>query len=99
MTIYFLRTDGSQRYALETEQGWTHYANEIPAGRYHVFARVTGDESDSGGGYTEAAVCKLMCEDHTLVEVVIEEGKATREVNVLDWYAPAGTFPLLDVFP
>ena len=99
MTIYFLRTDGSQRFALGTEEGWTHYVNEIPAGKYHVFARVSGDESGSGGGYTEAAVCEMMCEDHALVEVLIEEGKSTREVNVLDWYAPTGTFPLPDVSP
>jgi hypothetical protein len=94
MTIYFLRTDGSQRFALETEEGWDHYANELPAGDYYVFARVTGDESDSGGGYTAAAVCGLDCEDHTLVQVNIEEGKALRDINILDWYAPAGTFPL-----
>ncbi len=94
MTIYFLRTDGSQRFALETEQGWDHYANELPAGEYHVFARVTGDEGDSGGGYTAAVLCGMTCEDHSLVPVKIEEGKATRAINVLDWYAPAGTFPL-----
>jgi len=94
MTIYFIRTDGSQRFALETEQGWTHYVNELPTGEYYVFARVQGDESDSGGGYTEAAVCGLTCEDHSLVEVVIKEGEATSDINVLDWFAPAGTFPL-----
>ena len=94
MTIYFLRTDGSQRFALETEEGWNHYSNELPVGDYYVFARVTGDESESGGGYTEAAVCDLTCEDHTLIQVNIEEGKALREINILDWYAPAGTFPL-----
>jgi hypothetical protein len=99
MTLYFLRTDGSQRYALETEEGWTHYANEIPAGEYYVFARVTGDESESGGGYTEAALCEFMCEDHTLVVVMVEEGKATGEINVSDWYAPAGTFPLPNAAP
>ena len=94
MTIYFLRVDDSQRFALETQEDWDHYVNELPTGDYYVFARVTGDESDSGGGYTAAAVCGLTCEDHTLVLVTIEEGKATREINVLDWYAPAGTFPL-----
>jgi len=94
LTIYFLSTDGSQRFALETEEGWTHYANELPAGDYYVFARVSGDRSDSGGGYTAAAICGLTCEDHTLIEVVIEEGKSTRDINILDWYAPAGTFPL-----
>ena len=94
MTIYFLRTDGSQRFALETVEGWDHYANELPVGDYYVFARVTGDESDSGGGYTAAAICGLTCEDHTLVQVNIEEGKALRDINILDWYAPAGSFPL-----
>jgi hypothetical protein len=94
MTIYFLRTDSSQRFALETEEGWDHYVNELPVGDYFVFARVTGDDSDSGGGYTAAAICGLTCENHTLVEVNIKEGKALHEINILDWYAPAGTFPL-----
>ena len=26
--------------------------------------------------------------------LVVEEGVATRNVNISDWYAPAGTFPL-----
>ncbi len=94
MTIYFLRTDGSQRFALETEQGWVHYANELPVGDYYVFARVTDDDGDSGGGYTSAVLCGLTCDDHTLVPVSITEGKTTHEINVFDWYAPAGTFPL-----
>ena len=89
-----MRTDGSQRYALETEDGWDHYANELPVGDYYVFARVTGDESDSGGGYTADVLCGMTCADHSLVPVTIEDGKATREVNITDWYAPAGTFPL-----
>ena len=54
ITIYFLSTDGRERYALETEAGWTRYVNSIPVGEYHVFARVTGDTSDFGGGYTHA---------------------------------------------
>jgi len=94
LIVYFLRTDESERYALQTEEGWTRYANELPIGEYYIFARVLGDESDSGGGYTQAVKCGLECEDHTLVKVVIEEGKATFDINIQDWYAPAGTFPL-----
>ena len=94
MTIYFLRTDGSQRFALETEDVWNRYANEIPVGEYFVFARVAGDDGDSGGGYTEAVACDMTCDVHTLIPVKVEEGKATRDINILDWFAPAGSFPL-----
>jgi hypothetical protein len=94
MIIYFERTDGSERYALETESGWNHYANELPAGDYHVFARVAGDESNSGGGFTAAVQCDMICDDHELLVVTVEESKATRNIDILDWYAPAGTFPL-----
>ncbi len=94
--IYFQRTDGSERYVMQTERGWTRYSNAVPVGTYFVFARVAGDSGNSGGGYTEAVICGLHadCKDHSLVEVVVDEGVATRNVNIFDWYAPAGSFPL-----
>lgn len=94
--IYFQRTDGSERYVMQTEPGWTNYSKPVPVGSYFVFARVLGDTSDSGGGYTAAVICGLHanCDDHTLVEVLVEESRANRDINVFDWYAPAGSFPL-----
>ncbi|MFN2137097.1 MAG: NBR1-Ig-like domain-containing protein [Candidatus Promineifilaceae bacterium] len=94
--IYFVRTDESERYSMRTERGWTEYANTVPTGSYYVFARVAGDTSDSGGGYTQAVICGLHanCADHELVVVEVEEGRATHNVDIADWYAPAGTFPL-----
>ena len=96
LTIYFLRTDGNERYALETESGWTRYVNSIPIGHYFVFARVTGDKSNFGGGFTRAVECGLTanCNDHDLIPVEIEDGKTARGIDITDWYAPAGTFPL-----
>ena len=96
--IYFQKTDSSERYVMETEQGWTHFSKAIPVGSYYVFARVFGDTSDSGGGYTKAVICGLHadCNEHDLVEVVVEEGRASRNINLFDWYAPAGSFPLPD---
>ncbi len=96
MTIYFQRTDSIERYALETEEGWNRYVNNIPVGEYTVFARVTGDSSDFGGGYTEAVICGLSadCTDHTLLPVDVKEGKTARNIDIADWYAPSGTFPL-----
>ena len=94
--IYFLNVENGNRYAMRTEQGWTRYSNAVPVGTYHVFSRVAGDTSDSGGGFTEAVICGLhaACNDHSLMDVVVEEGRANRDVNLFDWYAPAGSFPL-----
>jgi hypothetical protein len=96
MTIYFLSVDGGQRFALETESGWSRYLNTLPVGDYYVFARVTGEEGAFGGGYTQAVLCGLQahCTDHALVLVTVVEGRATRNVDVADWYAPEGAFPL-----
>lgn len=101
MTIYFQRTDGSERYALETQEGWNRYVNEIPAGEYFVFAHVNGDTSDSGGGYTQFVLCgqSASCTDHALVPVVVREHRMTRNIDIADWYAPAGSFPIPDEPP
>ena len=47
------------------------------------------------GGYTVAVLCGLTygCDDHSLVPVEVLGGYLTPGVQVLDWYAPAGTFP------
>jgi hypothetical protein len=93
--IYFLNVENGDRFSMRTEQGWTHYSNAVPIGTYYVFSRVAGDTSDSGGGYTKAVICGLhsACTDHNLIEVIVEEGRASREINLYDWYAPAGSFP------
>ena len=95
LDIYIQTLDGRERFAMRTEQGWTAFANTVPAGTYHVFARVAGDESGSGGGYTQAVICGLhaSCDDHSLIEVEVREGKASKNIDILDWYAPAGSFP------
>ncbi|MFN2118432.1 MAG: NBR1-Ig-like domain-containing protein [Candidatus Promineifilaceae bacterium] len=94
--IYFLNIENNERYSMRTEQGWTRFSNAVPIGTYHVFGRVVGDSSDSGGGFTEAVICGLHagCNDHDLVDVLVQEGRANHDVNLFDWYAPAGSFPL-----
>jgi hypothetical protein len=95
LDIYIQTLDGRERFAMRSEKGWDAYANTVPAGTYHVFARVVGDDSGSGGGYTQAVLCGLHagCTDHSLVEVEVREGKASKNIDILDWYAPAGSFP------
>jgi hypothetical protein len=95
-TILFQNVnDSGQFFSLQTGAGWDNYENELPAGDYYVFARVTGDTSGFGGGYTAAVPCGLSagCTDHTLLPVTIREGAVTKNIDVTDWYAPEGTFP------
>lgn len=97
MTVYFYDIiDSDKRFVLQTEAGWDTYRNELPVGQYYVFARPTGESGQIGGGYTQAVLCGLgtNCTDHRLIIVTISEGKATTGIDILDWTAPAGSFPL-----
>jgi len=87
--------DSGKVFSLQTEAGWSSYENELPSGEYYVFARATGDTSGFGGGYTTAVSCGLTaeCTDHSLIPVTIREGQAVENIDVIDWYAPEGTFP------
>lgn len=95
-TILFQNVnDSGQVFSLQTGEGWDSYENELPAGDYYVFARVVGDTSGFGGGYTAAVPCGLSadCTDHSLLSVTIREGSVIENIDVTDWYAPEGTFP------
>ena len=97
MTVYFVDVaDEIIRYSLTTEDGWQAYSNELPVGSYYVFATLAGDSSGYAGGYTQAVPCGLTadCTDHSLLPVTLVEGEAITGIDVTDWYAPPGTFPL-----
>jgi hypothetical protein len=71
----------------------TYQINNLPAGDYIVVAY--HKNPDLAGGYTQAVLCGLeaSCEDHNLVTVTVTAGQITKQVDILDWYAPEGTFP------
>ncbi len=98
MTIYFLRTDGSERYNLDTAPGWTRYSNDLPVGEYVVFAVVPSSSGNNAGGYTQFVTCgeTSHCTDHALETVVVREHRVSRHIDIGDWYAPPGTFPSLE---
>ncbi len=60
------------------------YSNENP-----------GQATTLGGGYTRAVPCGLTveCEDHSLIDIVVNSGSIVTDIDPADWYAPEGTFP------
>jgi len=82
-----------------TQAGQSTYTiEELPPGTYNVIAYTVGGGSfpaGFAGGYTKAVTCGLApeCANHTLVDVSVAAGEVATGANVLDWYAPLGTFP------
>jgi hypothetical protein len=91
---------GSSHYqSVTTALGQSSYTiPNLAPGTYHVIAyTIGGDGFPAGmaGGYTEAVPCGLAteCANHSLIDVDVSAGQTVSDVNVLDWYAPPGSFP------
>lgn len=70
-------------YWVFTQPGQTSYTlTELPPGTYHVVAY---DPEGRAGGYAGP--------NHTLIDVLVESGKTSAEINVSDWTAPRDAFP------
>ncbi len=90
---------GSQnyQYVITIPGQGTYQIKNLPPGKYHVIAYTVGGgafPAGMAGGYTQAVACGLgaTCSDHSLIEVTVEPGKTTGDINPLDWYAPQATF-------
>ena len=68
----------------------------VRPGTYYLLAYTDGNDGPAGGAYTEYVKCglKASCSDHTLIGVTVGAGQTVRDIEVSDWYAPAGTFPV-----
>jgi len=67
----------------------------IEPGTYIVLAYVEGSADGLAGAYTPAVGCGLgvNCTDHSLIRLTVTGGQTVSGIDILDWYAPAGTFP------
>lgn len=74
----------------------------VPPAVYIVVAFRTENPSDNlSGSYTRYVTCGALqdpslaprCTDHTPIPVAVRAGATTSDVDLLDWYAPPGTFP------
>lgn len=83
------------RYVDTMQNQETYQITGLAPGLYHVVAYVM--DGSYAGGYTAMVTCGLSagCEDHSLIDVVVESGKDTPNIAPGDWYAPEGTFPLM----
>ena len=86
-------------YYVATLQGQESYQiDNLPAGNYWIVAYTLGGNgfpAGLAGGYTEYVVCGMLpeCSNHALIEVIVNSGQLTGNINPQDWYAPEGTFP------
>lgn len=94
--VAFNTTNGTYQY-VDTKQNQTTYTIEnLPPGIYHVISYVnSGDSKNYGGGYSQFVLCGLSaeCNDHRLVDVYVNSGQDISGIDLLDWYAPNGSFP------
>jgi hypothetical protein len=62
--------------------------NDVPPGRYHLFAYKAGNPNIRAG-YTRAVLCGLgsNCIDHTLIDVVVSPGQVVSNIHITDYYS------------
>lgn len=94
--VAFAADNPGQYYYVDTVQNQSVFQIlNIPAGSYHIIAYRLDPTSDQAGGYSRAVPCGLLntCKDHSLLEVTVASGQAIGNIDPIDWYAPAGTYP------
>ncbi len=71
----------------------TYQITGLAPGKYHVVAYIM--DGTNAGGYTQMVPCGLSasCTDHSLIDVTVEAGKDTPNINPGDWYSDMSTFP------
>jgi hypothetical protein len=82
-------------YYVDTEANKTAYLLDgLPPGSYHVVAYGM-NKLDLAGGYTAMVPCGLSasCTDHSLLDVNVQAGKISGNIDPGDWYAPPGSLP------
>jgi hypothetical protein len=90
-------------YYVLTLQGQSSFQiDNLPVGGYHVVAYTMGGggfPSGLPGGYTQYVACGMQpaCVDHGLIDVHVNAGQVTGNVDPQDWYAPDGTFPVYPI--
>ena len=94
LTIFAIRIDNGlyTYYSIQTDEHQAEYSIRVDPGVYQLLAYI----DDYAGGYTQYVQCGMgyQCQDHSLVPVVVEAGEIVTGIDLQDWYAPSGTFPV-----
>ena len=92
MTVYASDIETSRVHSVRLARGQANFTVEVPAGRYLVFLAPNETGAPNVyGAYTEYSLCTPhdvdgMCEDHSLVPVVIAAKTPHGAVTIDDWY-------------
>ena len=89
---------GNYYYVITAQGQSTYQIDNLPVGSYQVVTYSLGGggfPADLAGGYTQFVPCGMQppCSNHALMDVAVNAGQVTGNINPQDWYAPEGTFP------
>lgn len=96
VSIYaFNSNDETQFFSVETSENDQTFSLDVPAGTYYLVAYPLGTP-EMAGGYSQAVPCGLTveCTDHSLIPVTVAAGEIIDTIEIKDWYAEPGTFPV-----
>ncbi|MGB8253677.1 MAG: carboxypeptidase-like regulatory domain-containing protein, partial [Anaerolineaceae bacterium] len=92
LMVVAYRQGTTEYYAITTVIGQGVYQiNNIPPGTYHVVAYYV----NMAAGFSQAVPCGLRvdCNDHSLIDVIVNSDHPATNINPNDWYASPGSFP------
>jgi hypothetical protein len=96
LRVVAFQVNGFNYRYVDTMQNQSAYQiTGLAPGLYRVVAYTL--DGTLAGGYSQMVPCGLLasCLDHSLIDVTVESGKDTPNINPGDWYAPAGSFPAM----
>lgn len=89
--------DPSRFYVEQLAPNQPFWSLRLTPGRYYLVA-YTADPGlpTLAGAYSEYVRCGMLaeCGDHSLIAVTAVDGQSIGEINIGDWYAPEGSFPV-----
>ena len=91
--VVYLANDFGTYYTVDTVLNQSEYRIQIPVGTYFVVSYVI--DGGLSAGYSQSVPCGLSvdCADHSLIPVTVTAGQTVDNIDIFDWYAPAGSFP------
>jgi hypothetical protein len=91
MNLFYQRIGTQEVVTVPIAAGQQFYTVTLPEGQYHAYAWLL--DFGFSGAHT-ACTATNACDDHTLRTVVVSARTIMTGVDIVDWYAPFGTFPM-----
>lgn len=96
LVVAFNTTNGQYYWTQTTQDQTVYQIDDLPVGKYTVFAYALPD-GKLVGAYDQFYVCGLQqnCTDVSLIEVEVQAGVVTPNINPGDWYGDASQWPAM----